>query len=126
MKDGAKWTLWGGFIGLILLFIATFIFRRFLILYPSLSIDWQLAIAVPIYTGVLAWGVKFFDQKNKDEVKQLNTRIDSKADQSEITRLEQSIDDHKDTNEKQFDQIHELMTIFDHKLDKMLDVILKK
>lgn len=119
MNDGVRWTLIGGIIGLVLLFLASLIYYKLLILLPPAKFNWGLAISIafPVYSGVLVWGVKLFDKKNKDEVKQIYKEIDKKADQTEIKRLELYVNDHKETNDAQFDAIHEFMISIDNKLD---------
>jgi cadmium resistance protein CadD (predicted permease) len=126
MKDGFRWTLFGGLIGIVLLIIASLIYHNFLKLLPPSKFNWSLAlnILIPIYIGVLAWAVKYFDKIKQNEVTDINERIAKKADRtelySEIDKVKLSMVDHKETNEAQFDVIHEFMASIDNKLDILI------
>lgn len=122
MNDGIRWTLIGGLVGIILLALASFIYYKILIALPQTGFNWGLAISIafPVYSGVLVWGVKFFDKKNKSEILQIYKDMDQKADKPDLKKLEQRLDDHKETNDVQFDSIHEFMISIDNKLDVLI------
>ena len=126
MKNGFRWSLFGGIVGIVLFIVASLIYHNFIKLLPPSQFNWSLALTVliPIYSGVLVWAVKFYDHKNKEEVALIYKEIGKKANTTDvdakISKIEQSIVDHKEINETQFDAIHEIMTLVDHKLDILI------
>jgi uncharacterized membrane protein len=130
MSDGIKWTFWGGIIGLILLIVASLIFKQLLTKIPTLQLDWVIGISMPVYFGVLVWGVKFFDRKNQKEIELIFSEINKKADEKEIVakldNLRGYIDDHKENNTHQFEMIHEFMSSIDNRLKELNSYLLTK
>lgn len=119
--DGFKWTVTGGIVGLALLTIGALVIIRLGSSINNLQMDWLVGISMPLVTGLFVWYVKFTDKMKTEQVKKIFDEIGRKADITSLQVLENKLIDHKENDNDKYEQLEEMLSSVDRKLDILLN-----
>lgn len=119
--DGFKWTVTGGIVGLALLTIGALVIIRLGSSINNLQMDWLVGISMPLVTGLFVWYVKFTDKMKTEQVKKIFDEIGRKADITSLQVLENKLIDHKENDNNKYEQLEEMLSSVDRKLDILLN-----
>lgn len=119
MKDGLKWSITGGIIGLLIVIVGAIVMSR-ISTRIDLKLDWIIGLSIPFITSILVWFVKMTDKRKESESKQIYEAIQKKADQVELDALAEKFDEHKDNNKQSYDLLFETIESMDKKLDILI------
>lgn len=122
MRDGLKWTITGGVVGLLLLITGTLVINALAKKMTEVKIEWLVAVSLPLVTGIWFWYVKFTDKMKENVRKEIYEAISKKADDINLQALKQEVKDNKENNKLSYDLLFETM----ESMDKKLDVLIQK
>ncbi len=122
MVEEIKWTL-AYIIIMIIAVVGSLIVVKFGNEISKSTLEWILAMSIPLAIVLIGAFIKWVGNVKKIEMEKIFIEVNKKANECDslarVSRIMESIEDHKETNAAQIDAIHEFFTSIDNRLINM-------